>query len=218
MKLNSKYKAAIFDLDGTILDTLEDLTDAVNYALIENGQPGRSIDEVRRFVGNGIKNLIARAVQPGTDKESEEKIYADFMKYYKVHCADKTRPYKGIPELLTELKAKGIRIAVVSNKADSAVRSLCEQYFDGLFDYYVGEREGLAKKPAPDSVNEVLRKLKLDVSEAVYIGDSEVDIETAENVGMELIIVSWGFRGEEYLKSCGAGTIVHAPGEIVHLF
>jgi phosphoglycolate phosphatase len=218
MELNCRYKAVIFDLDGTILDTLEDLADAVNYALRENGQQERSIDEVRRFVGNGIKNLVARAVQSGTDKESEEKIYTDFMKYYKIHCADKTRPYEGIQELLTELKMKGCIIAVVSNKADSAVCSLCEQYFDGMFDYCVGEREGIAKKPAPDSVNEVLHKFGLGVSEAVYIGDSEVDIETAENAGMDCIIVSWGFRKEEYLKSCGAGTIVHSPLEIVDLF
>jgi phosphoglycolate phosphatase len=217
MAFDNKYKAVIFDLDGTILDTLEDLTDAVCHALTINGQPGRSIDEVRCFVGNGIRKLIKRAVMPGTDAALTEKIHRDFMEYYKEHCADKTRPYEGIPELVGRLKSCGYRTAVVSNKADSAVNALCRQYFPAMFDYCVGEREDISKKPSPDSVNEVLRKLGISRAEAVYIGDSEVDIETAANADMDCIIVSWGFRSEDYLKSMGAEKIVHSTDELAEL-
>lgn len=209
------YRLVIFDLDGTILDTLEDLTDAVNYALGQNGQPKRSIDEVRRFVGNGIKNLIIRAVQAGTAAEEAEKIYNDFMPYYKAHCADKTKPYDGINELLADLKKDGYLTAVVSNKADAAVQKLCERYFDGMFDYCVGERAGVLKKPAPDSVNEVLKKLAVDRAEAVYVGDSDVDLETAENAGLDCISVSWGFRDERFLTEHGAVKIAGTPKQIM---
>lgn len=209
------YRLVIFDLDGTILDTLEDLTDAVNYALAQNGQPKRSIDEVRRFVGNGIKNLIMRAVQAGTAAEETEKIYNDFMPYYKAHCADKTKPYDGINELLADLKKDGYLTAVVSNKADAAVQKLCDRYFDGRFDYCVGERAGVLKKPAPDSVNEVLKKLAVDRAEAVYVGDSDVDLETAENAGLNCISVSWGFRDERFLTEHGAVKIAGTPKQIM---
>lgn len=209
------YRLVIFDLDGTILDTLEDLTDAVNYALRQNGQPERSIDEVRRFVGNGIKKLIERAVQPGTGPEETDKIYDDFMPYYKAHCADKTKAYDGIDELLSELKREGFLTAVVSNKADAAVKKLCERYFSGLFDFCVGERAGILKKPAPDSVNEVLGKLSVNRTEAVYVGDSDVDLDTARNAGLDCISVNWGFRDEEFLLEHGAVKIAKYPGQIM---
>jgi phosphoglycolate phosphatase len=154
---------------------------------------------------------------PGTDAALTEKIHRDFMEYYKEHCADKTRPYEGIPELVGRLKSCGYRTAVVSNKADSAVNALCRQYFPAMFDYCVGEREDISKKPSPDSVNEVLRKLGISRAEAVYIGDSEVDIETAANADMDCIIVSWGFRSEDYLKSMGAEKIVHSTDELAEL-
>jgi phosphoglycolate phosphatase len=217
MGLENKYKALIFDLDGTILDTLDDLADSVCYALKVNGQPQRSTDEVRQFVGNGIRKLIERAVAEGTDAALTQKVYQDFMEYYKVHCADKTRPYEGIVELMSELKVHGYMTAVVSNKADGAVNELCRRYFPQMFDYCVGERDGIAKKPSPDSVNEVIRKLGIGAGEAVYIGDSEVDIETAANAKMDCIIVSWGFRDADYLKSMGAEIIVHNPKEIEDL-
>jgi len=209
------YRLVIFDLDGTILDTLEDLTDAVNYALSKNGQPERSIEEVRRFVGNGIKKLIVRAVQPDTPDEDADKIYDDFMPYYKEHCADKTKPYEGIEELLNELKREGYMTAVVSNKADVAVKKLCEQYFSGLFDYCVGERAGILKKPAPDSVNEVINKLSINTSDAVYVGDSDVDLETAENAGIDCISVNWGFRDEQFLREHGAVKIAKCPKQVM---
>lgn len=209
-----KYELAIFDMDGTILDTLEDLTDTLNYALHKNNFPTHSIDDVRRFVGNGIPKLIERGVPEGTDRESVGRVHKDFIEHYKIHCADKTKPYKGILELIGRLRDAGCKTAVVSNKTDVAVQELCVQYFDGLFDYAVGDREGILKKPAPDSVNEVLHYLQIKREKAVYIGDSEVDIATARNAGMNSIIVSWGFRKTEFLKEQGAKVIVNQPAEV----
>lgn len=212
-----KYELAIFDMDGTILDTLEDLKDTLNYALSKNHYPEHSLDDVRRFVGNGIPKLIERGVPKGTDAESIVRVHKDFMDYYKVHCADKTKPYAGIEELIVELRNAGCKTAVVSNKADVAVQELCKQYFEGLFDYAVGDREGIRKKPAPDSVNEVLNYLKVERSNAVYIGDSEVDIATADNSGLDSIIVSWGFREVPFLKEQGAKVIVDKPEKVAEL-
>lgn len=209
------YRLVIFDLDGTILDTLEDLTDAVNYALEQSGQPVRSIGEVREFVGNGVKKLIERAVQPETGPDETDKIFDAFMSYYKVHCADKTKAYDGINELLSELKKEGFLTAVVSNKADVAVKKLCEQYFSGFFDYCVGERAGILKKPAPDSVNEVLKKLSVNSAEAVYVGDSDVDLDTARNAGLDCISVNWGFRSEKFLLEHGAVKVAKSAKQIM---
>lgn len=208
-----KYQLAIFDMDGTILDTLQDLTDSTNAVLRMNGYPARTIDEVRSFVGNGIHRLIELAVPDGSSADVVEKVYADFIPYYQLHCADKTKPYAGIEALIKRLRARGCKTAVVSNKADSAVQELCIQYFDGLFDYAVGERAGIAKKPAPDSVNEVLHQLGLETRDAVYIGDSEVDLATARNAGMDCISVAWGFRETDFLKSQGAAAIIQTPEE-----
>ena len=208
------YKLAIFDLDGTILDTLEDLADATNYALGKHGYPGRTIKEVRRFVGNGIRKLIERAVPAGLAKEEIDRVHETFSAYYQQHCADKTRPYEGVLPLLERLRAAGCLTAVVSNKADTAVQPLCQRYYNGLFDYAVGERAGIRRKPAPDSVQEVLRRLQVNPEEAVYIGDSEVDIQTAENAGLDSIIVTWGFRDRAYLESQGGRRFVDRPEEI----
>lgn len=209
-----RYQLAIFDLDGTILDTLEDLADSLNFALETSGYPTRTIDEVRRFVGNGIRKLMERGVPAGTPKEAIDQVHERFTEHYKVHCADKTRPYDGIPELLKDFRQAGCKTAVVSNKADYGVQELCGQYFKGMFDVAVGERTGILKKPAPDSVNEVLRLLKVDRADAVYIGDSEVDIETAANAGMDHIIVDWGFRETGFLKERGAKRMVSDPKKI----
>ncbi len=208
------YKLAIFDLDGTILDTLEDLADAMNYALGEHGYPGRTIEEVRRFVGNGIRKLIERAVPAGLAKEEIDRVHETFSAYYQQHCADKTRPYEGVPPLLERLRAAGCLMAVVSNKADAAVQPLCRRYYNGLFDYAVGERTGIRRKPDPDSVQEVLRRLQVEAADAVYIGDSEVDIQTAKNAGLDSIIVTWGFRDRDYLESQGGRRFVDRPEEI----
>ena len=208
------YKLAVFDMDGTILDTLEDLKDSTNFALEKCGYPTRSYDEVRRFVGNGIRKLIERAVPEGLTVEQIDRVHEVFTEHYKVHCADKTKAYDGIKPLLEKLRAGGVKTAVVSNKADYGVQELCKEYFDGLFDYAVGEREGIRRKPAPDAVNEALRVLGIDKSEAVYIGDSDVDFETAKNAELPCILVLWGFRDEEFLREKGATLFVHDPAEI----
>ncbi len=209
-----RYKLAIFDMDGTILNTIDDLAASLNYVLEKSGFPARTMDEVISFIGDGLRKLIERGVPEGTDSETVDKVLADFKEYYAVHCADKTAPYDGIVELLENLRRNGCMTAVVSNKADYAVQELCRKYFDGLFDYAVGERSGILRKPAPDSVNEVLEKLNVSRENAVYIGDSDVDIKTAENAGMDSIIVEWGFRERDFLLKKGAKTIVSAAKEI----
>ena len=206
-----KYKLIIFDLDGTILDTLADLKNSLNHALTKNDLPERTLPEVRQFVGNGILKLIERAVPADASADAVQKIFADFMAHYKLHCADLTRPYDGIPELIRALHEEGCLIAVVSNKADAAVQNLCRQYFPGLIDLAVGERKNVKKKPAPDSVFEVMRQLNCAAVESIYIGDSEVDIRTALNAGIDSIIVEWGFRDREFLLSQGAGVTAGSP-------
>ena len=212
-----RYKLAVFDMDGTILNTLEDLADSTNYALKANGLPERTIDEVRRFVGNGIRLLIERAVPTDTDKKLTDKVFDTFKEYYKTHCAVKTRPHDGIKDVLLELRKAGCLTAVVSNKADFAVQDLCKDYFDNLFDFAIGEREGIKKKPAPDSVFEVLSKLNVEKDNAVYIGDSDVDFATSVNAGMDVIMVGWGFRDEEFLREKGAKRIIKQPSEILDI-
>ena len=212
-----KYKYVIFDLDGTILDTLDDLADAANAALRECGYPERTKDEVRLFVGNGIRRLIERAVPEGTGEEDIVKTHETFTAYYSIHCKDKTRPYEGIPELVRALKANGIHSAVVSNKADYGVKALCEEYFEGLFDMSVGEREGIRKKPAPDSVFEAMRVMGAQSSQTVYIGDSDVDVMTAQNSGIDCIGVSYGFRGREFLEAHGAKVIADTVDELYEI-
>ncbi len=210
-----KYKLLIFDMDGTILNTLEDITDGLNYALNTAKLPLRTMAEVRSFIGDGIRKLIERGVPTGTPSDKIDEVYGIFTEYYSIHSTDKTKPYDGILELLEELKQMGCKVAVVSNKADYAVRKLCDKYFSGVFDRAIGERENVPKKPAPDSLNEVLKQLGIQKSEAVYIGDSEVDIKTASNAGMDCIIVDWGFRERQYLVSCGADKIVSNVEELL---
>lgn len=211
------YRLIIFDLDGTILDTLEDLTDSTNYALAKNHFPVRTLEEVRSFVGNGIGKLIARAVPKGTEEKMIEQVLYDFRDYYGKHCADKTKPYDGILDLICSLRARDCRTAVVSNKADFAVQELCEQYFPGLFDFVVGEREGIRRKPYPDSVLEVLSGLGAAKAESLYVGDSEVDIETAKNAGIDAVSVEWGFRKKDFLLAHGAVRFVKQPVELLDL-
>lgn len=199
-----KFTLAVFDMDGTILDTLEDLQNSLNVILERYGYPTRTLEEVRRFVGNGILRLIEQAVPSDCTEEQVRMVYEDFIPYYREHSAEKTRPYDGIVSLLDALKKHGMRLAVVSNKADAAVQDLCVQYFDGLFDLAVGERKGMAKKPAPDMVELVLDMLQVSKEDAVYIGDSEVDAATAQNSGLHLCAVEWGFRDVDVLKEHGA--------------
>jgi phosphoglycolate phosphatase len=213
------YRVAIFDLDGTLLDTLEDLYLATNQALARHSLPLRARDEVRLFVGNGVEALIRRAVPAGTEEATVLSVLADFKTTYAAICEDHTRPYDGIPALLQALRARGVRVAVVSNKFDAATKKLCAKYFGDLVEVAVGERAGVRKKPAPDTVFEALRELGVtaegSAKGAVYIGDSDVDIETAKNCGMDCISVTWGFRDEEFLIANGAETLAHTPEKLL---
>lgn len=213
----SSIKAVLFDLDGTILDTLADLTDSVNYALSQSALPPVTLKDVRRFLGNGMTRLITLCVPEGTDEATFQRVYDTFMAHYKDHCTDKTGPYEGIPELIRSLRSAGLKTAVVSNKGDFAVQTLVASIFPGLFDFSCGEKQGVRRKPAPDTVFECLKHLDLTAKEAVYIGDSEVDIETAANAGMPIISVEWGFRDHDDLLQAGAGTLVTDPSQIADL-
>lgn len=213
-----RYKLAVFDMDGTILNTLEDLAASVNYALDKSGYPLRSIDEVCNFVGNGIRKLIERSVPYGTDIKDIDIVHEHFTSYYKEHCADTTRPYEGIVKLMDTLRENGYKTAVVSNKADYAVQELCEEYFNGKFDMAAGEQQPrYQKKPAPDLVNLVMETLGVSNNDTVYIGDSDVDIMTAVNSNVDCISVDWGFRSREFLIENGAGTIVSSVCELEEL-
>ena len=219
-----EYSAYIFDLDGTILDTLDDLTQSVNYALRQFSMPERSKDEVRMMVGNGVRLLIERAVPAGTKDGVTIQVFDAFRKHYLEHSLDNTRPYPGIIDLFTKLKREGKKIAIVSNKLQPAVTALVDRFFSQYVDVAIGERVGMRRKPAPDMVLEAMRQLGSTPSttsennsptvDAVYIGDSDTDIKTAENSGLPCISVLWGFRDREFLINHGATTLVEKPEEI----
>lgn len=209
-----KYKTYIFDLDGTLLSTLADLAASTNYALRTHHMPERSLDEVRRFVGNGVKKLMERAIPDGLNNPLFEETFATFRQHYMQHNLDTTQPYPGIMQLLEQLKAEGKNIAVVSNKFYAATRELCRHFFGDLVPVAIGEREDIRKKPVPDTVIEALRELGVDKEGAVYIGDSDVDIMTAKNSGMPCVSVLWGFRDKEFLLEHGATTLISQPEEM----
>jgi phosphoglycolate phosphatase len=208
------YDTYIFDLDGTLLDSLTDLAISCNYALRINNMPERTIDEVRCFVGNGVKKLMERAIPNGLQNPAFEKTYADFRQHYLVHNLDNTKPYPGIIPLLKRLHSEGKNIAVVSNKFYAATQDLVKHFFGEYITVAIGERENIRKKPAPDTVFEALRQLSASLSGAVYIGDSDVDVMTARNCNIPCISVLWGFRNKEFLIKNGATTFVTAPDEI----
>ena len=208
-------EAVIFDLDGTLLNTLYDLTDAVNWALEKYGMPQRSIAEVRAFVGNGLRNLMTQAVPDGEENPVFESLFDFFREYYKTHCNIKTVPYEGVLELMKELKGRGVKMAIVSNKIDSGVKELNQIHFAEYVDVAIGEREGIGRKPAPDSVNEALYILGVNKEHAVYVGDSDVDVQTAKNAEVRCISVSWGFRDEAFLMEHDAGIIIDRPLELL---
>ena len=210
------YKTYIFDLDGTLLDTLNDLHASCNYALRTHGMPERSLEEVRQFVGNGVKKLMVRAIPNGLENPLFEETLQTFRQHYLLHNLDTTLPYPGIMEMLQQLKAQGKRIAVVSNKFYAATQDLCKHFFGDTIQVAIGEREDIKKKPAPDTVLEALRQLQVTRQDAVYVGDSEVDVETARNSGIPCISVLWGFRSKSFLLSHGATTFIETPNELTN--
>lgn len=212
-----RYQTYIFDLDGTLLNTLGDLAASVNYALRAYGMPERSLGDIRSFVGNGVRLLMERAVPDGAANPLFEETFASFRRYYMEHSLDTTRPYDGIPETLEALKAEGCRLAVVSNKFMTATQGLVRHFFPDTVKVAIGEHEaeGIRKKPAPDTVNEAFRQLGIGKERAVYVGDSDVDILTARNSGIPSISVLWGFRDRDFLIQHGAETLVSAPSELL---
>ena len=211
------YKTAIFDLDGTLLDTLDDLTNAVNYALTKHGLPERTAKEIRSFLGNGMVRLIELS---SNGAANTQEILAEFKSYYAVHSADETKPYEGIMEVLDALKKRGVKTAILSNKGDFAVQTLTKEYFGDLIDEAQGENEaqGVKRKPSPDGVYAIMERLGAKAEETVFIGDSEVDIRTAENAGVDCLAVTWGFRDKQELIENGGKTLVATPKELLQFF
>lgn len=210
-----EYSTYIFDLDGTLLNTLNDLAASTNYALRSVNLPEHSVDDVRRFVGNGVRKLMERAIEGGDKNPLFDEAYATFRKHYLEHGLDTTQPYPGIMDLLKALKEKGKNIAVVSNKFYDATQELVRHFFGEYVSVAIGERENIRKKPAPDTVLEAMKMLGVGKENAVYIGDSDVDFNTAKNVGIPCISVLWGFRDKAFLESIGATTFVNEPKQIL---
>jgi phosphoglycolate phosphatase len=211
------YDTVIFDLDGTLLDTLEDLKDSCNYALAQVGAPARTLEEVRQFVGNGIGRLIELALPGGKENPDFDKALAIMQEYYKTHNQIKTAPYPGVLDMLVQIKELGLSMAVVTNKPDSSAKPLVEEYFLGMIPVAIGEREGVRRKPAPDTVEEALRILGKEKRTAVYVGDSEVDLATARNSGLDCISVTWGFRDRAMLEREGAAMYAETPEDVLKL-
>ena len=210
-------KGAIFDLDGTLLYTLEDLKYSVNFALDKFNYPVRTLDEIRVFVGNGVKLLMERALPDGIQNPDFDRCLNCFKEHYAKNMYNKTKPFDGIEDMLDILKSRNYRIAVVSNKFDAAVKELCKKYFNGKIELAIGESEaeGIRKKPYPDSVLRAMKLLDCDIDKTFYIGDSEVDIQTADNSGLKCISVTWGYKDEKYLISQGAKIIARKPSDIL---
>lgn len=204
-------------MDGTVLDTLEDLATSVNYALEKFHAPPREPQEFRYYFGNGIRHAICLAAPDDTPEDVIDKMVDVYRDHYNKHCLDKTRPYDGIIDLMKKLKALGFRMAIVSNKIDSAVKELNHRYFSEYTDAAIGEKEGVRRKPAPDTVFEALKELGSTTAEAVYIGDSEVDIQTAVNAGIPCISVLWGFRDRDCLVDAGATVFAEKPMDVLGL-
>lgn len=213
-----KYSSAVFDLDGTLLNTIDDLRDSVNYMLRLNSFPERTTAQVLTFVGNGIAKLVELSLPDGYDKNEFDRYLNEFREHYSRNSKNKTCPYEGVNDILTYLKGRGVKTAVVSNKVDDQTKILCKEYFHGNVDFAVGQRQGIEKKPAPDGVLDAIGNLGCKITDAVYIGDSEVDFATAQNSGLDFIGVSWGYRGRRFLEKLGAAVIVDTPEELKKFF
>ncbi len=211
-----KVKLVIFDMDGTTLYTLDDLKNSLNYSLASYNLPERTREEVRSFIGDGIAKLVERGLYPTTSENLFENVYKTFLEHYQTHCKDNTKPYDGIVDMLKTLRKKGIMTAIVSNKKDSAVKTLTAEFFDGMFDYFIGEKSGINKKPAPDMVNDIVKRANATKNEVVYVGDSDTDILTAKNAGIPCLSVAWGYKDVDFLQNAGATHIINTPDEIVN--
>ena len=211
------YSTILFDMDGTVLDTLQDLWASTNAVLRELGHPERSLDDIRSYVGNGARNQIRCALPEGSGDDAIDDALSRYRAHYAAHCRDHTKPYPGVVEALRRLKDAGKKLAVVSNKPDAAVRLLSDEHFGALMDVAIGETPTLRRKPAPDTVDAALAALGAEKTGAVYVGDSEVDVATAQNAGLPLVAVSWGFRSRAALQEAGAATIVDTPEELLAL-
>lgn len=216
-----RYKAAIFDLDGTILDSIGDLADSVNHILEMRGYPQRSMEEVRMLIGKGMRYFVSGAIpknapfaDPGARDDVVDMAVRDMTNWYKAHSTNKTKVYNGVIAMLGKLREAGVRTAVLSNKPDTAVALLAPRYFHGLLDVARGERQGVPRKPAPDAVWAILREWGMKPEDAVYIGDSDTDVQTAENAGTAMIGVSWGYRGRAFLEQNGAPLVCDTPDEV----
>lgn len=205
------YRYVLFDMDGTVLNTLKDIVDSVNLALRTFGYPELGENEIKHNTGNASRHLITKSCPEGADVEATLEFY---IGYYKDHCNDTTRPYDGVPELLKKLKDKGIRLAVVSNKIDPAVKELAEKWYGDLFDVAVGEMPGIRRKPAPDLVFKAMEEMGADPAQTVYVGDTEVDIATAGNSNLPCICVTWGFRDLEEIIDLGADVYCNTTEEV----
>ena len=212
-----KKDTIIWDMDGTVLNTLIDLRDSVNYVLGLYGMPGHTIEEYRMFFGSGIRHALECAVTPGTTEATIDEMLPIFKEHYDIHCLDNTCPYEGIVEVMKKLKEQGYRMAIVSNKIDSAVKELNERFFSESVEVAIGERDGVKRKPAPDMVEQALLELGSTKEQAVYIGDSEVDMATARNSGLKCISVLWGFRDKEFLINEGATVFAETPEDLLNI-
>lgn len=212
-----KYDTVIFDLDGTLLNTIEDLTDSVNSVLNKNSYEKRTIDEVLEFIGNGVKQLMTLSLPKGTDIKLIEKCVTEFQSHYSGNMKNKTKPFPGILELLKELKEKNIKIAIVSNKFDSAVKDLNRHYFSDYIKTAVGETKDIPKKPAPDIVFKALEELGSDLAKSLYVGDSDVDVKTAKNAGLDCAAVTWGFRSRVVLEKENPEYIIDKPFDLLNI-
>ena len=209
-----QYDAVLFDLDGTLLNTLDDLTDAVNHTMRQYDYPAREPDEVRAFVGNGVRKLVERALPGGAANPNMEAALAEFKRYYTLHCNLRTRPYDGVLEALTALHEAGVKLAIVSNKNDEAVNALAKVYFGSLITVAIGGRDGVPRKPAPDMPLLALDVIGATPERTLFVGDSDVDRQTALNTGMDCMLVSWGFRAPQELAALNARYFVHDAAEL----
>ena len=212
-----KYQAVLFDMDGTVLDTLDDLCDSISHSLAEFSLPQVSREHVRQCLGNGAAFLVSHSIPAGSSPELEADVLAFYKPWYDAHCLIKTAPYEGILPMMQSLKEQGLRLAIISNKPDRAVQELSDAFFPGLLELSVGESPSVRRKPAPDTVLTAASQIGLSVDQCVYVGDSEVDLQTARNAGMDCISVTWGFRDEAQLIEAGASVLVRTPEELESL-